>query len=416
MKLVKTTIFSAIITFIRTASGFVAGKIVALFTGPSGVALIGQFNNFITIVLTFANGAINTGVVKYTAEYEGDENRLKQLFSTSLKISVYCSAVFGSVLLLTAPWCAKWIFDGRVYVNPVRVLGVTIILYSLNTLLISILNGRKQISTYTVVNTVGSLVALLFTVSLVYFFKIEGALYALVLSQSIVFFVTVGMIVKSDWFSWSYFNRVFDKGMAIKLSKYSLMTLVSSITGPLSQIFLRNMVISKLGIDSAGYWQAMMRISDGYLLLITTSLLTYYLPKLSGLHSREELRHEIFFGYKIIVPVVLASCMVIYFLRYIIVRVLFTKAFLPMETLFFWQLLGDFFKITAYVLAFLMLAKSMTRIYILTEVMFSAGYVLLGYLCVDYFKLSGITIAFAANYFIYLLVMLVIFRRLIFAK
>lgn len=46
MKLIKTSVFSGIITFIKIAAGFVAAKVIATITGPSGVALLGQFTSF----------------------------------------------------------------------------------------------------------------------------------------------------------------------------------------------------------------------------------------------------------------------------------------------------------------------------------------------------------------------------------
>ncbi len=416
MKLIKTSIFSAIITFIRIASGFVASKVVALFTGPAGVALIGQFNNCISIVLTFANGAINTGLVKYTAEHESDEVQLKKLFSTSLKISIYCSVIIGIILLLTAGFVSTLLFETELYVNPLRVLGLTIILYSLNSFLISILNGKQQIKSYTIINTTGSIIGLIFTIILVYFYKITGALYALVLSQSIVFFVTLLLVIKSDWFSWSYFNQAFDKKIAKQLAGFSLMAIVSILTAPISQIILRNLIISNLGINSAGYWQGLMRISDGYLLLITSSLSTYYLPKLASLKSDKDLQKEIFNGYKIILPVVFVSCLLIYFFRTFIIHVLYTREFDAMESLFAFQLLGDFLKMASWVLGYLMLAKSMTMIFIINEIFFSITYVVLGYFCMKFFKLNGVTIAFAINYLFCLIAMFIVFRKLLFNK
>ncbi|WP_339657180.1 O-antigen translocase [Flavobacterium frigidarium] len=414
MKLIKTTFFSGIITFIKISSGFVAGKVVALFTGPAGVALIGQFSNFISIVLAFANGAINSGVIKYTAQYEGDDVKLKKLFSTSLKISVYCSGISGIILLLLSSYASEILFHTDQYKNPIRVLGLTIILYSLNSLLIAILNGLKEIKIYTLVNTIGSLIGLFFTVLLVFYYRIEGALYALVLTQSIVFFVTLSLVIKSKWFQWSYFSQSFDKGTALKLSHYSLMTITTALCVPISQIVLRNLLIAKLGIDSAGYWQGMMRISDGYLMLVTTSLSTYYLPKLASLINENELRKEIFQGYRIIMPVVFLSCLIIYFLRYFIINLLYTKDFVIMNELFLFQLVGDFFKIAAWLLAFLMMAKSMTKTYILTEVIFSSSYVFFSYIFIKLFNLNGISVAFAVNYFIYFIVMLLIFKKLLF--
>lgn len=416
MKLVKTTFFSSIITFVRIGSGFVSSKIVAILTGPAGVAIIGAFSNFISIVLIFANGAINTGVVKYTAEYDGNDDQLKSLFSTSLKISVYCSVATGLLLILLAPYCSAWLLATDIYTNVIRVLGITIVLYSLNTLLISILNGKGQIKSYTVVNAVGSIIGLIMTVGLVYFYNVQGALYSLVLTPSIVLFVTASLIIKAPWFKWDYFKQAFNRTIGKKLSHFSLMALVSAITVPVSEIILRNMVIAKVSITSAGYWQGMMKVSDGYLLLITTSLSIYYLPKLSSLKTNEELRKEIFSGYKIIIPAVLLGCCAIYFLRFLIIRILYTSDFLQMESLFIWQLIGDFLKISAWVLSYLMLAKAMTKAFILTEVIFSVSYVVLGYIFLNIFQLKGITMAFAANYFIYLITMILLFRKLLFWK
>ena len=416
MKLIKTTFFSGIITLIRISSGLIASKVVAIFTGPSGVALIGAFSNFISIVLTFANGAINTGVVKYTAEYDEDDERLKTLFSTSFKVSLYCSAFVGIILLVFGSLLSNWIFVNKIYENPIRIFGGTIILYSLNSLLISILNGKKQIKTYTLVNTIGSIIGLCFTLVLVYYFKLAGALYALVLSQSIVFFVTVFFITKSDWFNFDYFKQNIDFAIVKKLSNYSLMAVVTALTIPVSQIILRNIIISSLGLQSAGIWQGMMRVSDAYLMVLPTALSTYYLPKLASLHSDTELKKEIVNGYKLILPAVFFSCIAIYFMRFFIIKLLYTQEFIIMEKLFFYQLLGDFFKMSSWILAYLMVAKSMTKLFVITEIVFSFGYVILGYICIHYFGIKGVSIAFAINYFIYFILMVVFFRKLLFSK
>ncbi|RQO65697.1 O-antigen translocase [Pedobacter sp. KBW01] len=416
MKLIKTSFFSAIITFIRISSGFVAGKIVAAITGPAGVALIGGFTNFIAVILTFANGAINSGIVKYTAEFNNNELKIKELFSTSLRISVVCSAVFGFILIIFAPYLAEWVLSNSIFTNPIRVLGITAILYSLNTLLISILNGMRQIKTFTIVNTSGTIIGLALTIILVYYYKLQGALYSLVLAQSIVFFLTVALLYKSPWFSWSFFKSPFNKDLGKKLAGYSLMSIVSAVTIPVSQIILRNLLIAHIGINEAGYWQGMMRISDGYLLLVTSSLTTYYLPKLSSLKTNAELRSEIFNGYKIILPVVFVGCIIIYILRFFIIKTLYTTAFLEMEHLFLWQLIGDFFKIATFLLGYLMVAKAMIKHYIATEIIFSTTYVIFGYIFINHFKLTGITIAFAINYFVCFIFMIFVFKKILFRK
>lgn len=414
MKLVKTVVSSSIITLLRISAGFISTKVLAIFTGPTGVAMIGQFANFVTIILTFANGAVNTGVTKYTAERSEDKAYLQRLFSTAIKLSLYCSFFTGLILFLFAKPISSWIFTDPSYSNVVRVFGITIFLYAVNTLLVAILNGLKQIKLFTIVNLVGSLTGLALTLILVYFFKIYGALYAMVLAQSIVCLVTCGFIYKSEWFSWDYFNGKIDKKIILNLSKFALMTIVSAIMLPLSQIILRNLLIKHIGIESAGYWQGMMKISDGYLLVITTALTTYYLPKLSSLKRKSELRKEIYFGYKLIIPSLLILTGSVYFCRHLIIDILYAKSFAPMADLFFYQLLGDLFKLCAWILGYLMVSKAMTKVFIISEIVFSIIYVILSYYLVLNIGLKGIVIAFAVNYAFYWLFLIAFFRRILF--
>jgi len=143
---------------------------------------------------------------------------------------------------------------------------------------------------------------------------------------------------------------------------------------------------------------------------------TYYLPKLSSLKEEGEIRDEVFKSFKIIMPLVILGCTIIYFFRFLIISILFTKNFAAMETLFFWQLLGDFFKISSWILGYIMIAKSMTKFFLITEIFFSTIYVLLGWFFLKYFGIQGVTMAFALNYLLCLLYMIYVFRKLLFKK
>ena len=167
-------------------------------------------------------------------------------------------------------------------------------------------------------------------------------------------------------------------------------------------------------MDAAGYWEGMNRISGLYLMFVTTSFSVYYLPKLSELKSAVHLRIEIVKAYKIITPIIAASLLMIYLLKDLVINILFTKEFYPMKELFFWQMLGDFFKILSWILAFVMVAKSMTKIYVITEIAFSVFLVVLSMVFINYFGVVGATISYCLNYFLYFVVMIIIFKKLLF--
>jgi PST family polysaccharide transporter len=151
LKLIKTTLFSSIITFIRIATGFISNKVVAIFVGPSGIAILGQFVNFFNIALTFSNGAISTGVIKYTAEFESDKKQLKKLMNTSLMITLYSSLITAFFLIVFASSISNYLFSTNFYSKPIFYIGLTIVFYSLNNLILSVLNGIGDIKKYTLI-------------------------------------------------------------------------------------------------------------------------------------------------------------------------------------------------------------------------------------------------------------------------
>lgn len=414
MKLIKTGVFTGISTIIRITGGFIINKLIAVSVGPSGVAVIGQFQNFISIIMTFANGAINTGTTKYIAEYHDNHNKRASILSTSFFISLSCSLLFSVLLIIFRNDISGYFLKNTQYSGIIFVFGFTLALFSLNTFFLSVLNGFREIKKLTVINITSSIVGLVFTIALVFYYKLYGALLSLVTSQTVVFFITLFFVSRCDWFKLNYFLKGIEKESFIKLGKYSLMAITTALTIPVSQILVRNYIAGHISLDAAGIWQGIVKISDVYLLLVTSSLSVYYLPRLSEIKNDIELRKELVQGYIIILPAVAFMALGIYFFRDLIIKILFTEKFLVMSDLFGYQLLGDFFKIASWLLGYIMIARAMTKCFIATEIIFSFSYVLFSIILVNKFGLIGTTQAFMLNYFLYFIAMIVIFKKLIF--
>lgn len=410
MTLIKTSVLTAISTIIKVISAFIINKVIAIYVGPSGLAIVGQLQNFMELIVTFSNGAITNGIVKYTAEYQTIEQKQK-IFSSSIVISLICSLIISIFLFGFSEYLSELILKDIQYSSVFVVFGATIFLFALNTILMSILNGQKEIKKYVLVNIASSIFSLFFTSFLIMQLNLMGALYALVVNQSVIFFVTLTFVIKSNWFKLEYFKQGLDKESLLKLSKYSLMAITSALTVPISHLIIRNYISENLGWEEAGYWQGIWYISTMYLMLVTTSLSVYYLPRLSEIQDNGELKKEVFNGYKIIMPIVIVVSILIFLLKEYIVLIAFSDKFMPMMELFAWQLIGDVIKIASWLLAYLMLAKAMTKVFIYTEVGFSALFVLLSIYFINTFGLIGITYAFSLNYFLYLIMMIFIFRK-----
>ena len=114
-------------------------------------------------------------------------------------------------------------------------------------------------------------------------------------------------------------------------------------------------------------------------------------------------------------PLFALGLLVIYLLRSVVISLVFTKEFAPVEDLFLWQLLGDLVKVLSIVIAYQFLAKKMFWHYIILE----AFSVLLIYVTsiyfVDHFGVKGATIAHFVTYVLHYAIILLIFKSSLFS-
>jgi len=408
LTLIKTSILSSISTIIRVLTGFVVVKVVSVYVGPTGLALVAQVQNFVNMASAVASGGIMTGIVKYTAEYKENVEYKKKLWSTSLKSSLFLSIITAILVAVLSGFLSQKILGSSEYRYVFLLFSATVVLFVLNGILSAILNGQGEIKKLTALSITGSILSLIVSVILVINFHLKGALIYLIVTQSIVFFLSILFVVKSNWFKFEMFLENIDKKNIINLLKFSLMTLTATISNMSALIFLRNYIGTNLGWDAAGYWQGVWRISETYIMLITTTLGVYYLPKLSSIQDKNELKKEIFYGYKILMPLVIFMALFIYLFRDLIIRIIFTEEFSPMSDLFLFQLIGDVFKIASWLLGYIMVAKAMTKLFVYTEIIFVISFVLISIGLLNFWGLIGITISFMISYFLYFIGLLIL--------
>ncbi|MCS3531757.1 O-antigen translocase [Chryseobacterium sp. JUb7] len=411
--LVKVFSYTSISTLIKIISSYVAVKVVASIIGPAGVALVGQLQNFTTIFTTIGAGGINNGVVKYVSEHKENKSELQKYLSNGFKITTFFSVISGLISIIFCKYLSKWIlFEDRYYYLFVF-FGISLILSSLNNFFLSILNGFKEFKIFVIISIITNIVSLLFTILLVSIYHLDGALIAVVTSQGFILFITLFFLIRKEWFSKKLIAPL-DKQIVKKFFSYTLMAFVSAMTVPIAQLLIRGYIIQNYSIKDAGFWEGINKISAMYLMFVTTSFSVYYLPRLSEINNNSLLRKEIFKTYKVMAPLVFITLLTIYFLKDFVINILFTKEFYPMKDLFKWQLLGDFFKILSWLLAFIMVAKSMTKLFIFTEIFFSGLLILLSYYFINRDGMIGATESYCITYFVYFVLMILIFRKKLF--
>jgi PST family polysaccharide transporter len=411
MNLARTGLYTGIATAARLAAALVVVKLVAVLAGPEGVGKLGQFVSLMSLLAVLAGGGIGPGIVKYVAEYREDAQRLARLLGTALCYALCAACAMAAAALLLREPIATWLLGDARYVTLICVLAVAQIGIAIANYFLAVINGFMDVRRLALVQVLGSVFSTLLVVALAHPFGLPGALLGMVLGQSL--WVVVGLPAWSvgRYFSTGLPRLRFDPEMTRRLAAFSVMTLTSALLPPLVNIAVRDHLAAQFGWADVGYWQAVSRVSDAYLLFITSAINIYYLPKLAATQGRAALILELRQGFRVLMPVVAVSALVIYVAREWITQLLFNAGFAPANALYGPQLIGDVLKIASFVLSYLMLAKAMTRLFVASECIFAATYLVLVYAFTARFGVVGAIYAFTANYVLYLAFNLLVARR-----
>lgn len=413
--LLKIASLNSVAIGVRIISGLLTSKAIALFVGAEGMALVGNLRNFLTTIQSFSTLGFANGIVKYIAEFKEDVQKLSQTISTVVILLFSATFLVALGCYFFAETINNYVFNNQYdYTYIIKILALTLPFHAVNVFFISVLNGLSKHKLYIKINILGQIFGLITTLFLIWKGNIDGALIAIISIPVILFIVLlIGYFEFKKFLKPIHFNAI--QFNTIKnLSSFSIMALFSSIMIPMTMLAIRSYMMDTVGLKEAGYWEAMLRISNYYLMFVSTLMTLYLLPKLSSIHTDKEFRDEVISFYKNIVPVFALGLIIIYFLRGIIIQIIFTEDFEPVKDLFFWQLLGDFVKVLSMVISYQFLAKKMIWHYLITE-LFSVSFLYFTSIYfIDKFGFEGAPFAHFITSILYFLVIVAIFRNNVF--
>ena len=400
---------------VKIIAGVLTSKAIALFVGPTGLALIGNLRNFVSSTQTFATLGFYNGVVKYVAKFKEDAVNLSKTLSTVFYAGFISTILASFFCYFMADSINAAIFPGyNNYAYVIRIIAIVLPFYALNVFSFAIMNGFSKYKILIIINIIGQILSVSITLLLIYQNRIDGALISVAISESIIFLITlVGIINRRSLAGYIKAKQV-SLGFLRKISPFSVMALFSAIVLPLVALAIRSYMIENIGYREAGFWEAMTRISKYYLMLVVSLMTLYVLPRFSEIESVEEFKKEILSIYKTVMPVFALGLLLVYFLRQYIVLFVFSEEFKPVGDLFLWQLLGDFLKVLSMVIAYQFLAKKMYWHFIITEVFFLLVLYMSSIYFIGLYGMKGAVIGHFASYLMYYAIILLVFRSSLF--
>ena len=415
MNFIKTSLYSGISTAISLLVRLISNKIVAVYLGTNGIFLLGQLKDFLRLSNVLSGFGIENGIIKYTSQFQESDEELKKILSTSFKIHLIFSLIFSILILFFSNIIAEYLsldFESKFYF---LVLSISVISFSIHTLLMSIINGIKRIKLYVTINVVSVVISAIVMITLVLKYAVIGALYALIINQIITLAVTCILFYLYKPFKISLLFSGFDFNYFKKLSSFSIM----AITGPtcliISTFIVRYYISDEFDTNFAGSWEAMWRISAIYLLFLISTFKFYLIPTFSKLNN-EDLKKEVFKIWKVVIPIIVIITAGVYLLRDIIITVLLSKEFFLINEIIFFHLLGDIIKINCWVLGNILISKADTKAFVFFQIEWSVIFVVLSYFLINAYGFWGVSLAYFITYIIHFSLLNIHLRKLLWVK
>ena len=415
MNFIKTSIYSAASTTISLLVKLITNKIIAVYLGTSGMFLIGQLKDFLKIGNTLGTMGIETGTVKYSSELNEKENNFKDLLATSFKIHLFTSLIIIALILFFYNYLTLSLSEEMSEMNNYffkYILCFSILSFSIQTFIMSVLNGLKKIKIFIFINILATIISGGVLIYLVVNYLTTGAYYALILSPIITLITALIISLFLKPFKLNFLNSVFKLQHFKNLSNFSLMAIIAPLCLISATFIVRYYIYEEFDSNHAGSWEAMWRISAIYLLFLTTTFKFYLVPTFTNLENNS-LKKEVFKIWKTTLPIIIIITLGVYISKDLIINILFTSEFNLVNSLILFHLLGDIIKINCWVLGNILVAKAKTNHFILFQLEWSIIFVFLSIILVNIYGFVGLSIAYFITYIIHFLLLNIYFRKLL---
>ena len=358
---------------------------------------------------------IETGTVKYSSELNEKENNFKDLLATSFKIHLFTSLIIIALILFFYNYLTLSLSEEMSEMNNYffkYILCFSILSFSIQTFIMSVLNGLKKIKIFIFINILATIISGGVLIYLVVNYLTIGAYYALILSPIITLITALIISLFLKPFKLNFLNSVFKLQHFKNLSNFSLMAIIAPLCLISATFIVRYYIYEEFDSNHAGSWEAMWRISAIYLLFLTTTFKFYLVPTFTNLENNS-LKKEVFKIWKTTLPIIIIITLGVYISKDLIINILFTSEFNLVNSLILFHLLGDIIKINCWVLGNILVAKAKTNHFILFQLEWSIIFVFLSIILVNIYGFVGLSIAYFITYIIHFLLLNIYFRKLL---
>ena len=399
------TVLNGIAQLVKAMSSLVVNKMIVVFLGSSALLFVGNLKSVFTILQQISGAGIYEGAVKYlTGEFKDRQAFILQACLSLMLIGFFISTVFYVVLfdqILDLLQLDKNESDLIPWLTGGIVLGLLCFVF--HTLMQSFFHGLKSYKIIVQSTLISAVLTLGISVALIYYVNKLGLVLS-VFVPSVILLLTYCFHFHKSWhFGQVLFSKPFRLFIFKPVLSFTVMSAVAAIVFPSVLIAIRSLLVAHTGIELASYWEGYSRLSLFISSLAISSISLYYLPKLVEANTGQEMLRVVLWGVKFLIALAFPAMLLIFWFGNDIISLIYTSSFLETIFLLKWELTGTFLKLLSFTVSFIMIAKKLTTVFVLSELI--SGFLFLGLstLFIDLYGVVGASIAFAGTYFLYLL-------------
>ena len=407
------TVLNGIAQFVKAISSLIINKVIVVFLGSPALLFVGNLKSVFTILQQISGAGVYEGAVKYlSGEYKDRQTFILQACLTLMLLGFFISVALYFVLydqiLDLLPLgdndreLIPWLTGGIV---------LSLLCFVFHTLMQSFFHGLKSYKIIVQSTLISALLTLGVSTALIYYANKIGLILS-VFVPSVILLLTYCFHIRKSW----HFGRViFDKPFRLFVFKpvlsFTVMSAVAAIVFPSVLITIRTLLVEHSGVELASYWEGYSRLSLFMSGLAISSISLYYLPKLVEANTGQEMLKVVLWGVKFLFAVAFPAMLLTFLFGSNVISLLYTTNFLEAIFLLKWELLGTFLKLLSFTVSFIMFAKKLTTVFVLSELISGLIFFGLSVLLVEMYGVVGASIAFAGTYFLYLLWAVIYFGK-----
>ena len=390
--------------FLRAAASFAFAKLAAAFLGPVEYARYGHFYMVASYLVTASSLGLANAFTVYIARdgrnEDTSDSRSRSVVALGSAGGVLVGVVLlglffvdhrGALLPHVRGWSLSWWF-------------VFCLIVAAGTAIQSVLLGRHEQVRYQIVMALNPLVSCLALIVA----NVSGKVDPTVAILTFMLGFAVPLILFPSMIAGVASVR---RTAMASLTRFSIPYLIPSLLIPtvatVSVLSVRYVMATHVNTRDLGLWQALWRISEGYMGAIIAVGTALFLPRFSRVVTRSEAWKSLAKSAVLLTGLFMPLAICFMTIPRFVLTMLLSGQFTPIASLLPVQISGDVLKILCFLLELFFTATLAPRIALLGEVLFSGAFLILSSVIVSRMHSSiGAVWSYTLSYVLVLSVLL----------